>query len=101
MNYLGVDPDALARRRARTPALVSLRVTREAERGRLIRRLAELSRPIAPATTCQFPVIDAPFTPCGAASVPGMSWCPEHRAICFRGAAPASAAMTEPVWRRR
>ena len=76
--------DVLARRREQTPALVSRRLAREAERAAIIRRLAELSRPIAPARTCQFPTQDRPFTVCGASSAPGMSWCEDHRAVVFR-----------------
>ena len=76
--------DVLARRREQTPALVSRRLAREAERAAIIRRLAELSRPIAPARTCQFPITDHPFTVCGQASVAGMSWCETHRSIVFR-----------------
>ena len=76
--------DVLARRREQTPALVSRRLARETERAAIIRKLAELSRPIAPARACQFPTKDHPFTVCGQVSVPGMSWCEKHRGIVFR-----------------
>lgn len=44
-------------------------------------------RPIFPASTCQFPLWCDDARPtgifCGARSVPGFSWCENHRAICY------------------
>ena len=76
--------DVLARRRAQTPAVVRRRLARETERAAIVRKLAELSRPIAPALVCQFPTCEDPFTVCGEPSAPGMSWCEMHRGIVFR-----------------